>query len=239
MRLSSWSLALSLLNLAGTGVHAYVTVYGQTPLGKTWSATGAGPTPTTFAAYNDTELIPPPLPTNVVREFKVELQRDAMSVPNLSIQHKIASFFGFSIEMSVINQVREYYIDSVQRIFFSYSTEFFSGNCSWEEFVSPFQQVAYSCNGITMINRSQIQVPFLNLIANLQERAGHVLIRLGGNTQEYAVMVDQLDGGRAITKEKAGHTQTARDTLLSFFLSVFVPAYTRLCFPGWLMVLCL
>jgi hypothetical protein len=55
-----------------------------------------------------------------------------------------------------------------------------------------------------------IQVPFLNLMANLQERAGHVLIRLGGNTQEYAAMVDHLDNGRAIAKEQANLTQTVR-----------------------------
>lgn len=38
--------------------------------------------------------------------------------------------------------------------------------------------------------RSHIGVPFLNLIANLQERAGGVYIRIGGNTQEFAVMVE-------------------------------------------------
>jgi hypothetical protein len=117
MRLTSYSLALGLLSLTRTGVDASVTVYGQTPLGKTWSATGAAATPTTLAAYNDTELIPPPLPTNVVREFKVELQKDAGSVSNLSIPHKIASFFGFSIEMSVINQVRKCYVSSLLKSF--------------------------------------------------------------------------------------------------------------------------
>lgn len=61
---------------------------------------------------------------------------------------------------------------------------------------------------MTMVDRSFIQVPFLNLMANLQERAGHVLVRLGGNTQEYAVMVDELENGRAIAKEKASLTQT-------------------------------
>lgn len=51
-------------------------------------------------------------------------------------------------------------------------------------------------------------------MANLQERAGHVLIRLGGNTQEYAVMVDHLDNGRAMAKEQASLVQTVCDVPL-------------------------
>jgi len=45
-------------------------------------------------------------------------------------------------------------------------------------------------------------------MANLQERAGKVMIRIGGNTQDFAVSVDQLDNGRAIAKEKTSLTQT-------------------------------
>lgn len=63
-------------------------------------------------------------------------------------------------------------------------------------------------------NSSFIQVPFLNLMMNLQERAGLVLIRLGGNTQEYATMVDSLDNGKAIMKQQASNTQTVRCSLL-------------------------
>lgn len=59
-------------------------------------------------------------------------------------------------------------------------------------------------------DRSLIQVPFLNLMTNLQERAGQVMIRIGGNTQDSAVFVDQLDNGRAIAKEKTSLTQTVR-----------------------------
>lgn len=107
MHLSTFcSLALSLLSFSTAGVNAQVTVYGQIPLAQTMSA--VGPATTTLAAYNDTELIPPPLPTAHVREFKVDLQKDGVNVPNLSMPHKTASFYGFSIEMSVINQVREY-----------------------------------------------------------------------------------------------------------------------------------
>ncbi|KXN83267.1 hypothetical protein AN958_01638 [Leucoagaricus sp. SymC.cos] len=168
------SLALSLL-LVGKA-NARVTVYGQAPLAQTKTAANAATT--TLAAYNDTELVPPPLPTAHLREFKVDLQRDAVNVPGLSIPHKTASFFGFSIEMSVINQVL--------------------GK-----------------------NSTFIQVPFLNLMANLQERAGHVLIRLGGNTQEYAVMVDHLDNGRAIAKEKASLTQTTLTPAVLYTVDLF------------------
>lgn len=50
--------------------------------------------------------------------------------------------------------------------------------------------------------RSVLQVPFLNLMANIQQRAGHVKVRIGGNTQETAVLVDSTPDGKVI--EKAG-----------------------------------
>ncbi len=50
-------------------------------------------------------------------------------------------------------------------------------------------------------NSSYIQVPFLNLMANLKKRGGRVNVRVGGNTQETAVLVDSLDGGRMIHKD--------------------------------------
>ncbi|KXN82401.1 hypothetical protein AN958_02606 [Leucoagaricus sp. SymC.cos] len=166
MRLTSaCSLALSLL-LSTSPVLASVTVYGQAPLAQTLSAPGAATT--TLAAYNDTELVPPPVPTGLNRNFKVDLQQSAVNVPNLSIPHKTASFFGFSIEMSVISQ-------------------------------------------LLGKNSTFIQVPFLNLIANIQERAGLVLIRLGGNTQETAFLVDHLDNGKTFSKQEniiQGTTET-------------------------------
>ena len=39
---------------------------------------------------------------------------------------------------------------------------------------------------------SFIQVPLLNLLATVSNRAGGVRIRVGGNTQEYATLVDSL-----------------------------------------------
>ena len=37
----------------------------------------------------------------------------------------------------------------------------------------------------------------------LVERGGPVRIRLGGNTQEFAFMVDDLGDGKAVSKQKA------------------------------------
>jgi len=47
-------------------------------------------------------------------------------------------------------------------------------------------------------------------MANLAARAGGVPIRIGGNTQEFAVMVDNLPNGRTFGKEDSGSTQTVR-----------------------------
>lgn len=52
--------------------------------------------------------------------------------------------------------------------------------------------------------RSFIQVPFLNLMANIQQRAGRVFIRVGGNTQETATMVESTADGRILEKDVDG-----------------------------------
>ncbi len=53
---------------------------------------------------------------------------------------------------------------------------------------------------------SYIQVPFLNLMANLQQCAGRVYIWVGGNTQETAVHVDSLPDGEMIQKDNMNTT---------------------------------
>ena len=52
------------------------------------------------------------------------------------------------------------------------------------------------------IIRSYLQVPFLNLMALIQQRAGRVHIRVGGNTQETATMVDSLPNNKVMQKEQ-------------------------------------
>lgn len=54
---------------------------------------------------------------------------------------------------------------------------------------------------ITIIGSSYLQVPFLNLMANLRQRAGSVKVRVGGNTQDTATLVDSTPDGAALEKD--------------------------------------
>jgi len=60
------------------------------------------------------------------------------------------------------------------------------------------------------MRRTHLQVPFLNLMANIVERAGSVYLRWGGNTQEYARLVPDTDHDlyRTFGKTKSGSLQT-------------------------------
>lgn len=85
--------------------HASVTIYGphvQQPYGTVMATSGSY---TGAASYDDVILTPPPLPNPLPpTSFEVQLQTGA--VPGLSIpQH--GSFFGFSIELSVVTTVRK------------------------------------------------------------------------------------------------------------------------------------
>jgi hypothetical protein len=59
-----------------------------------------------------------------------------------------------------------------------------------------------SCSFVSSV----LQVPFLNLMANIQQRVGEVLIRVGGNTQDTAVLVPSTPDGLIIEKDLAGVT---------------------------------
>lgn len=64
-------------------------------------------------------------------------------------------------------------------------------------------------------NSSFIQVPFLNLMATLASRSGEVHIRVGGNTQDYASLVDSLPQGNIIEKVSIdANSPTSTPTLL-------------------------
>jgi hypothetical protein len=86
---------------------AQVTVYhqpgAQTILG-TGTGTGAAASYTGAAAYNPTTLIPPPPPGAQALPTQFAIQPPNVVPPGASIPQK-GSFFGFSIEMSVVNQV--------------------------------------------------------------------------------------------------------------------------------------
>ncbi|KAF8154266.1 glycoside hydrolase family 79 protein [Crassisporium funariophilum] len=181
----------SLFVLCGSlGVaNAQITVYGQIPLGQTMTPTDPNaPAATTLAAYNNMRLIPPPVPVPPpARAYTLSLPRDAASMPGLSVPHVGPSFWGFSIEMSVISQVL--------------------GRNS---------------------HSSYIQVPWLNLMANLQERSGGVLVRLGGNTQEFAKLVEEDDErlahGHYFGKVDSGTSQTTRTPAVLYTVDMFYMA---------------
>lgn len=113
-------LSLVLLSLAAVGCHHVsakgVTVYGQEGM-TIPSAIAATETSTATAnpdldwisnydAYNTVTLTAPTLPTPVPSAFAVTVQNSASNVQGLGIQQR-GDFMGFSIEMSVVQQVSE------------------------------------------------------------------------------------------------------------------------------------
>lgn len=52
-------------------------------------------------------------------------------------------------------------------------------------------------------------------MANIQQRAGRVLVRVGGNTQETATLVDSLPDGRALEKDLLGVSNPVSSLLIS------------------------
>jgi hypothetical protein len=113
-------------------VRTAVTVWTQTHMGQpTNTASAAAANHTGAAAYDPTVLtapaIPNPAPPNA---FFLQLFNSNTSQAGLSIVQK-GSFFGFSIEMSVINQVRKYDSSWMLRLVFGLNS-----NDSWCQFVS-------------------------------------------------------------------------------------------------------
>lgn len=90
--------------------HASITIYyppGQAPASAASSTTqAAAANYTGAAAYNPTILNPPPLP-NPLPPMNFDLQLSSGQA-GVSIQ-QTGAFLGFSIEMSVVNQVCMYY----------------------------------------------------------------------------------------------------------------------------------
>ncbi|KAI0774365.1 glycoside hydrolase family 79 protein [Fomes fomentarius] len=161
----------SLLGLA----YAEVTIYGLTgqttihPLGSSsavptatttsFVTTQGPPQYTGLAAYNPVYMLPPPIPDPApANQFTISLPQDAQHQSDLSIKQQ-GNFFGFSIEMSVANQ-------------------------------------------LIGTSGSALHVPFLNFMSILAEKAGEVHVRVGGNTQDYAYVVDSLPSGKFLEKNK-------------------------------------
>ena len=55
-------------------------------------------------------------------------------------------------------------------------------------------------SGLTL-RSAHIQVPFLNLMSLLADRAGQVIVRVGGNTQDYATLVSNTSDGKILEKQ--------------------------------------
>ena len=77
---------------------------------------------------------------------------------------------------------------------------------------------------------TQLNVPFLNLMSLIVERAGSVHIRVGGNTQEDAYIVDSLADGKILEKGPKDPSVPVRLMLYntsSFWLNTFTDFYSR------------
>jgi hypothetical protein len=101
---------------------------------------------------------------------------------------------GFSIEMSVANQVCE-------------SSSLSSSSALTNAHISGQEQVCTPSNFTTWafpiptFDSTLLQVAFLNLMANIVERAGWVQVRVGGNSQDTAELVSFLPNGTVIAKD--------------------------------------
>ena len=51
-------------------------------------------------------------------------------------------------------------------------------------------------------HRTNLHVPFLNFMSIIADKAGEVHVRVGGNTQDTAYMVDELPDGRFLEKNQ-------------------------------------
>ncbi|KAI0791079.1 glycoside hydrolase family 79 protein [Abortiporus biennis] len=65
-------------------------------------------------------------------------------------------------------------------------------------------------------NASFLQVPFLNLMSLVAQRGGAVHVRVGGNTQETAVLVGTLPSNEMISKDKADSSNPTETPTLLF-----------------------
>ena len=87
---------------------------------------------------------------------------------------------------------------------------------------------------IRFYNSSFLAVPFLNLMSNLQERCGGVVIRLGGNTQEFAALMPlgSFPFGETFSKTDSGANTTVswlpiKNAFRSFFYHFFLFSQTQ------------
>ena len=126
------------------------------------------------AAYDPT-VLQAPAPPNPPVPTNQFIQLFSGGTNGLSKQQS-GAFFGFSVEMSVVTHACWYL--SLSSLF-----------------ISLLEYLAVGKNS------SFLQVPFLNLMANIKQRAGWVQVRIGGNTQETAELVQSLPNGTILAKD--------------------------------------
>jgi hypothetical protein len=185
-------------------VQASVTVYSQAPIGvkSTSSSTASGAAYTGPAAYDPTVLQAPPVPNPAPpTTFTLTLQQQSNAVSGLSIPQS-GAFYGFSVEMSVVTQIceRPIFTTSSQK---SYSLMMDRPHQleTMRKSLVPFLDQIHLLF-VLRYTSSFLKVPMLNLLSNVAERAGHVNIRVGGNTQDTAVFVGSIPDGHAIEKQQ-------------------------------------
>ena len=152
------------ISLATTIVSAEVTVYY--PDGEAPLETSAAGGFSGYNAYNPIVLDPPPVPSPAPStSFPIRLHNSPSDL-KLSIPQP-GSFLGFSLEFYVASQISTY------RLFLINNRTSFS--------------LSVGKNGTVL------QIPFLNLMSNIQQRAGSVNIRIGGSSVDYSSITDNLD----------------------------------------------
>ena len=171
-------------------------IYGGTylQLTHTQTSTAAQPTITTGAAHDQKVLTPPPIPNPAI-PMQVQIQLPSSGGLQTMSPPVPGAMMGFSIEMSVANQVCE-------------SSSLPPPSTLTNPHISGKEQVCTPSHFTTLaipiptFDSSLLQVAFLNLMANIVERAGWVQVRVGGNTQDTATLVSFLPNGTVIAKDK-------------------------------------
>ena len=106
--LSLWSATQVAASVTAYGVEGPLQVAAAVPTdGSTTTSAATNAWYTALPVYNDVILQAPALPSPApAMQFGADVQSSAQNVVGISIQHQ-PGFYGFSIEMSVIDQVGE------------------------------------------------------------------------------------------------------------------------------------
>ena len=185
-------------------VVAQYTVYQpkeQVIFGGTYLHLTATPTTTavaaTFsygAAYDHTSLSAPPVPSPPI-STQVPIQLPSSGGFQNMSSPVTGAFMGFSVEMSVANQVCASFVSFIFERLDKRPPQWARTGVHF------FTHFTTSATLLITCDSTRLQVPFLNLMSNIVERAGWVQVRVGGNSQETAQMVASLPNGTVLAKD--------------------------------------